>query len=167
MSGSCGKCGCDSRGSDCKRKLPEPTLKHALTIRQYGEGVGDFQMVSGWLKGHDEEDRFTEVFLPPVGVIVEDAGEPVAVCWMYLAAGIGVGFIEWPITRPGLGLKRAKAALGAAFGALELIAKQHDYSLLVATTSKPLAHAMERFFDFQPVANRVQLIKRIDVDKYA
>ena len=71
-----------------------------LTVRGYGAGVGDFQMVEGWWKFHCTKP-FSETVLPPLGVVVEDAQGPCAALWCYESFGIGVGSLENPVTRPG------------------------------------------------------------------
>ena len=137
-------------------------MENNLTVRSYGEGIGDFQLVESWVNAHAREAVFAETTIPPVGVIVESDGEPVAACWLYLSAGIGVGFLEMPVTRPGTKLEDAVTFLGHALAALEEIARSHNYGVLMATTPKGIGHVLMRKFGYKLVGDRVQLFKRID-----
>lgn len=98
-------------------------------VRGYGEKVGDYQMVSSWMEGRGM-GRLLENLLPPTGVVVECDGEAVAASWLYLCYGIGVGFWEGLVARPGISLEMARAACGHCLGALKAIAKANDTGLI-------------------------------------
>ena len=116
----------------------------ALQVRLYGEKIGDYQLVSAWWQARHHEP-LAETILPPLGVIVEQAGEPVAALWCYECFGIGVAFLEHPVTRPNMGLSSAKAALRLAVEACVTVAKGHgDVSLFKCYTIPGLAHVLPR-----------------------
>ena len=129
-------------------------------VREYGCEVGDYQMVSEWNEGHTGK-ALAETLLPPVGVVVTQNGKGIAAGWMHLSAGIGVAFLENPVTKPGLDLKTARAALEWAMGALESVARSQGYSLLVANTLPGIGRVLERDQGFERSGERVQLTKRI------
>lgn len=131
-------------------------------VRTYGTGVGDFQMVADWWSAHTKEREFVEAFLPPTGIIVERNGEPVAAVWCHLSAGIGVAFLESPVTRPGLCLAETSEAMHVGLDAIEAICRGHDYGLLVANTLPGIALWLTRRRGFVHAGERVQLMKRID-----
>ena len=133
-----------------------------LQSRDYGTEIGDYQLVKGWVEAHSGDSVFAETLLPPVGVIVERGGEPVGACWVYLSAGIGVGFLEWPVTKPGLGLGESLQIMGFALGVLESIARGHDYGALIATTPAVIGKFLEKDFGFVKIGDRVQLLKRLN-----
>ncbi|WP_397384866.1 hypothetical protein [Prosthecobacter sp.] len=44
---------------------------------------------------------------------------------------VGVGFVEWLVTRPGLSLAEAKSCIAAIFDALAMVAKDLGYGVLI------------------------------------
>ena len=104
-----------------------PTIP-ALQARLYGEKLGDYQVVSGWWEARRGQP-LPEVLLPPIGVIVEGDGVPVAALWCYQSVGIGVCFLEFLCTPPQLCPKSARRAIKMAVDACVMIAKaQGDYA---------------------------------------
>ncbi|MEN3940671.1 hypothetical protein WJU23_05200 [Prosthecobacter sp. SYSU 5D2] len=116
-----------------------------LSVRIYGEKLGDYQTVNAWWSARHHSD-LAETILPPLGVIVENAGEPVGALWCYECFGVGVAFFEFPITRPKTSLLDSAAIMMLAVEALVRGAKSHgDYSLFRAYPDNgPLAYVMER-----------------------
>lgn len=111
---------------------------HHWKVREYGSQLGDYQMVSGWSEERGK-GRLMENTLPPHGIIVECDGQAVAASWIYLCYGIGVGFWEGLITRPGLSLASARTACGHCVGALKAVARANDVGLIKAYTHSGLA----------------------------
>jgi hypothetical protein len=109
-----------------------------LTARVYGLKAGDYQLVNGWWKARHGRD-FIETLLPPLGVIVERGSEPVAAIWAYESCGIGVAFLEYFITRPGLAFRAVSNAFGYCLKSIEFILKERGYSVLRAITEERLA----------------------------
>jgi hypothetical protein len=107
----------------------------------------DLPMVREWWAVHGGGD-FPAVLLPPVGVVVEQGGQAVAACWLYMAVGVGVCWPEYPVSRPGLSMGTARAAFAALLAALEAIARAHDYGVMVAHTLPPLARVMRQSLGF-------------------
>jgi hypothetical protein len=120
--------------------VQENTIPDKATwrVRPYGEGIGDYQTVSGW-----KEQRglgiLCENALPPDGVIVEMNGEPVAASWLYLCHGIGVAFWEGLVTRPGLSLRQSREACAHCVGLLKTIARANDVGLIKTYTTDAIA----------------------------
>jgi hypothetical protein len=112
--------------------MSDPKKQHfenaaGYTVRQYGENSGDWEMVSMWWGVHTVERAIVETLLPPVGVVVEHNGKPVAACWCHLSAGIGIAFLDSPVARPGMKLSESAAAMIIALDAIEAICRTHDY----------------------------------------
>lgn len=131
-------------------------------VREYGTKSGDWQMVSEWWVAHTSERSLVETFLPPVGIIVERDGEPVAAVWCHLSAGIGVAMLESPVTKPGMSMAESSEAMDTGIRAIEAICRTHNYGLLVANTLPGIATWLERRQGFLRNGERVQLMKRID-----
>jgi hypothetical protein len=129
--------------------------------RPYGEKAGDFQLVEEWGKSHGSV-HFVETLLPPVGLMVEDDQGPIAVAWLHLSAGIGVGIVEHLFTRPGLDFKRAGDAVGYLVGCLKEVARSHDYGVLMAFTHPGIARAAMQHGFVRGNTNLTQLFLRTD-----
>lgn len=107
-----------------------------LTLRQYGEGIGDWQMVSGWYQAR-HGTPMPETDLPPLGLIVEDAQGPAAALWAAQWNGVGVADACRFVTRPGLSLRKARAAgLRCLEGACAIL-KADFYELLKCFCPRP------------------------------
>jgi hypothetical protein len=114
-----------------------------LNARAYGIAVGDFQTVAAWWWARHGYP-FPEILLPPLGVVVNRGHEPVAALWAYQSVGIGVAFLEFAITRPGLSLREAHAAMGFALMAVELILTRDNYSVIRCFAGPAVARAAKR-----------------------
>ena len=121
----------------------------------------DLPMICRWHQAHTGRELPVNL-LPPVGVLVINDGEPLGACWMYQAVGIGVAFINTPVTYPGLRVGEALDIITAAVDALEAIAKEHDYGWLICNAQPAIARIMTRSMGFTPVENITQLARRIN-----
>ena len=99
-----------------------------MTVRPYHPET-DSDLCADWWHAHTGLALQTAV-LPPLGVMAEDETGPCAAAWLYLSAGIGIAFLEMPVSRPGLSLRNARQAFKAVFGALEAAALTHDYGYI-------------------------------------
>jgi hypothetical protein len=131
-----------------------------LTARQY-DPAQDQAFVCEWWGAHNDEWLQANL-LPPVGVVVEKEGAPVAACWLYLAVGIGVCWLEFPVFKPGLTLKEAREVFAVGLGALEQIALKHDYGVMIAHASPSVLRGMRGFgfvIEEQPKKTAVKLLR--------
>lgn len=118
-----------------------------LSARLYGAKLGDYQLVSGWWGKH-ADGLFTETVLPPVGVIIEADGEECAALWCYESFGIGVAFLEFPISRPGMPPKMLMRVFGYAVEACVAIVKARakeqggDYCVFRCSTIPSIARLL-------------------------
>lgn len=132
-----------------------------MTIRDFNKEY-DLPMVREWWRDHGHKDAFPERLLPPVGVVVQDDdGADIAALWMYMAVEIGVCWIEYPVSAPGLNIVQTKEAFHTAIEGLTEIAKAHDYGVMIAHTIGPIARMMEAFgFRIEP-AQKVTVSKAL------
>ena len=115
-----------------------------FTARLYGEKLGDYQLVSSWWRRHNADD-LPETMLPPVGVIVEECGTPLGALWCYESFGIGVCFLEWPCTAPGLGPSKSLAVMKEAIDACIVAAKAHgSFSVFRCSTLPAIARLLPK-----------------------
>lgn len=87
-------------------------------------------MFSAWSAGHKTAEVSPNI-LPRLGVVAVLNGQDSAAGWLYMDNSVGVGFVEWLVTRPGLSLADAKGCMAAVFDALAMCAKDLGYGLLI------------------------------------
>lgn len=100
-----------------------------------------------WSRRHDS--AFPAETLPPLGVVVEDRRGPSAMLWCYECFGVGVAFLEFSITRPGLSLKEARRAVQYTIEACCVLAgkgvkPEADFTVFRGTTTGPLSRELSR-----------------------
>jgi hypothetical protein len=108
-----------------------------LQLRMY-DPAKDAPMIAQWSREHDYAGVASAI-LPRLGVVVQADGEDVAALWLYMDNSCGVAFAEHPITKGGLSLKLAKAALIFAINFLKLEARACGYHTIIIRTLPPLA----------------------------
>lgn len=113
-----------------------------LKVRQF-EFKRDAAMVNAWARAHGR-DRLPVEYLPPDGVIVERAGEPVAAGWLYKSLGVGVAFLEHLHAAPGQTLKESRDALDFIVRFFQFEAREDDYGVILTHTTQAMAREAER-----------------------
>lgn len=114
---------------------------HLWQVREY-DAAQDAQMVSAWWRAHGQ-GAFPFQMLPPCGIVAEIGGKPVAAIWMYMAVGVGICWLEWPVSLPGLSLAESKEAFTQLVEAMDMVAASHNYGLMMAHTLPPIARIMK------------------------
>lgn len=118
-----------------------------MEVQPYNEA--DHGETVGWWWEQHTGWPFERALLPPVGVVGIDEDGPSCACWLHLSAGVGVCFIENPVSRPGLGMKQAADCFKTLLEALQKIALAHDYGVMVCNTMPAIARILKRCgFDF-------------------
>ena len=84
----------------------------------------DHAFLREWWEAHAPGTEFPVGILPPLGVLVVDGDGPVAALWCYESYGVGVAFLEFAVSRPGLSAAAAAAAFQAAADACVKLAGQ-------------------------------------------
>ncbi|HEY1082215.1 MAG TPA: hypothetical protein VGE29_08135 [Prosthecobacter sp.] len=98
-------------------------------------------LFSGWREAHGVP-VIPAAWLPRLGVVAVVNEQDTAAAWLYMDNSVGVAFVEWMVTRPGLSLAEAKAAVGAVMGALKAEAAGNGYSLILGHCIEPLARVL-------------------------
>lgn len=119
----------------------------------------DWETVSGWWDVHAHGSGIVQALLPPLGVVVEMDEKPVCAVWLYMAAGIGVCWLEYPVSAPGLKFHDAKEAFHLAVSALEKAAKANDYGVMIAHTLPAIARVMRSFGFREETRKKVTTLK--------
>lgn len=135
--------------------------KAVWSVRPYGEGIGDYQMISEWRRVH-KAPELPETIIPPLAIIAECDGEPIAFACCYQSYGIGVCFLEWLTTRPGLRALQAREALAHVIGGIEACTKD-THGLMFGYAPGQIARESSRFGFKVSSAPHMQVIKRIDL----
>jgi hypothetical protein len=118
-----------------------PTTENLWQVREY-DAARDAAMVEDWWSHHND-NPFPSDLLPPAGAIIECDGVPYAACWLYMAVGVGVCWLEWPVSAPGLSLRQSREAFTQLVDAMALLARSHNYPLMIANTLPPIARIMK------------------------
>ncbi len=112
-----------------------------MEVESYNEAVHG-RTVAGWWKAR-HKIALNPAMLSPVGVVGIVEGQPVCACWLYLSVGVGVAYLENPLTKPRTSLANAKQRLRILFAALEEVAKVHDYGVVICHARLPGVKFME------------------------
>lgn len=123
-----------------------------LTVRDFDRDA-DFPMVERWWNERNPGPLHLAL-LPPLCVIVENSCGPVAFLACFESSGVGVAFLEFPVTVPGLSLRDARAALLFAVASVIQLAGTRvvpagEYKIFRVSTLPGIARVLRRF-GFQP-----------------
>ena len=133
-----------------------------LTVREFAPD--DIPLLEQWW-GQRHSDPFPLALLPPLGVVIEDDAGPAGMLWCYECFGVGVGFLEFPVTRPGLSLRQAGEVMEFAMNCCVRLAGKcveppAEVPFFRVFTTVPVARFLEgrgfQFCDFgQPVRGMI------------
>lgn len=88
-------------------------------------------MFAGWRKAHGMAELPDSIF-PRLGVVAVLDGVDSAAAWLYMDNSVGVAFMEWIVSRPGLTLAESRACFAFLVGSLRDEAKALGYGLILA-----------------------------------
>lgn len=119
-----------------------------LTVRKFDRDA-DFSMVERWWNERNPEPLHLAL-LPPLCVIVENSCGPVAFLACFESFGVGVAFLEFPVSVPGLSLKDARSALLFAVASVIQLAgtgagAAGEYKIFRVSTLPGIARVLRRF----------------------
>ena len=123
-----------------------------LTVRPYV--IEDAGLVSSWWDARREP--FHQAMLPPLGVVVCDDNGPAVALWCYECYGVGVCFLEFPVSRPGQSLSAVYRAFAYAVEACKMLAGKSveppgKYQFFRAFTLPTIARSLKRMgFNVEP-----------------
>ena len=136
-----------------------------LQVRFF-EREEDYAMIENWHRGHGRTVPPVAI-LPRLGVIVTGAGEDVAALWLYMDNSVGVCFPEHAVTRPGLKMGQARAALLLALDFLRKEAEAMGYGLMLIHTLPAFARVLGRAGLFTEVGrNKVTMMGNTKEEKW-
>lgn len=101
-------------------------------------------LVAAWWR-HHRGTVLQVAMLPPAGVVAVDDAGPCAALWLHLSVGIGVGFLENPVARPGMRLADSRKAFLLMMECLEDVALTHDYGVLVVHPEATMCRVLEGY----------------------
>ena len=137
--------------------VPENTR---WTVRPYGEGLGDYQRLCAWREAH-EVPALQETIIPPLSVFAVLDGEPVAFASCYQSYGIGVCFLDWLTTRPGLDAAHAREALRHVINGIAECTKA-THALMMGHCTQLIAREAGKLGFVIGNENHLRVLKRID-----
>lgn len=128
-----------------------------FSVREYQPE--DFGLVNGWQLEHGGIPLLPGLF-PPVGIVVLKGEEPVCAVWLHLSVGVGVAFVEQPVSKPGMQLADSIEAFSYGVKALEEIALVHDYGVFVVNTLPAIGRILKSFgFERSDEREKVTMFK--------
>lgn len=113
-----------------------------LSVRPYTDA--DYAVVAAWWHGHGWPPVDAQL-LPKLGMVVQEHDEPVAAGWAYMDNSVGVAFMEWLVTRPGMRPALSMRALTHVVGSLYHALAALGYTAIHSSCRQPsLARLLER-----------------------
>jgi len=119
-----------------------------LFVRPF-EAARDLLLFSQWGKRRGIEGANLAPYLPPLGVVVEDASGPAAMLFCRECYCVPAADLEFSVSRPGLSLKAAGAAMAFAVSACidlagKLVVPEAHYNLFRVTCRPSLGRFVQR-----------------------
>jgi hypothetical protein len=113
-------------------------------IREF-ERETDFPMIQEWAAGH-KRPAPPPAMLPKLGIVAFRGSnqEDVAALWLYMDNSVGVSFLEWAYTKPGISASEAQKALLTIVGFFKQQAASMDYGVMIAHTVPALARTLTK-----------------------
>lgn len=127
-------------------------------IRLFGDAPGDLELVNSWRESHGAPPM-PEAVVPPLAIFSELDGEPVAFAACYQSYGVGVCFMEWLATKPGMTLSQSRRAVGHVVDGLKACTRD-THGLMMATCSPGVARGAQHF-GFQVTSDKAVQIATI------
>lgn len=155
--------------ADCRFEMPKASPLEVLPLDGFdATGLSaalyqnaDYETVSEWWRRHTGQ-LLPMAALPPLGVVVSDSEGPAAALWCFESYGVPVAELAFPVTRPGLGSKRAADALCYAVSACVASAgKAHipeaSFRFFKTFAPKGMARYLKRLGFQESVTERVAM----------
>jgi hypothetical protein len=128
-------------------------------IRAYA--AGDFELLTEWWLAHDGQRRPATI-LPKCGVVCSINDKPAAALFLHMDNSCGMCMVEHAVSRPGLSLKKARAAFGHCVAVLKKIAGVHGYHTMAVYCPEPIAYILQRTGFSRGEENLVQLFSAVE-----
>jgi hypothetical protein len=129
------------------------------TIRAYA--AADFELLTEWWLAHDGQRRPATI-LPKCGVVCSINDKPAAALFLHMDNSCGMCMVEHAVSRPGLSLKKARAAFGHCVAVLKKIAGVHGYHTMAAFVPAAIARTLENVGFMRAEENLVQMVGFIE-----
>lgn len=103
----------------------------------------DYPLAVEWWTAHQTTKAPVREMLPKLGLAADsERGEPHAFAWLFMDNSVGVCFVEFPVTKPGIGLRRARLAFDALLSGLKAAARAMNYGVMIAYTLPAIAREL-------------------------
>ena len=134
------------------------TSSDRFLIRHYEPA--DYPMLAAWWESH-AADPLPEEMVPQSTCIVTMDGEPAASGSVFPCNNNFVAFFHGMVTRPGLCMRDARAALLALQEGLDIIMRAGGHALLLGTVPQGGMLRGARMMGFLPMGEPVQGVGRV------
>jgi hypothetical protein len=103
--------------------------------------TADLATAAGWAEARSV--AFHPALLPRLGVVAEMGDSPEAMLWLRMDNSVGVCWLECAMAKPGLALRRLKAAFSLLVDCLLQEATRLDYHFAIVHTRPGIARFMQ------------------------
>lgn len=117
----------------------------------------DLDTAAGWAE--DRAVSFHPSLMPKLGVVAESDGNAEAMLWLRMDNSVGVCWLESAMSKPGLTIKRLKAAFSMLVECLQEEARRLDYHFAIVHTRPGIARFLESLGFIREPASYVKLTK--------
>lgn len=130
-------------------------------VRQFQ--AADYPLLCEWWEGH-RSPHVPLAALPPDSIFaLGEDGQAEAFASFYLSHGIGIAFMCWLVTKPGMGAARAKAAFAKIVGYFEF-AHGAAYSTIIGFTSPAIARAARQLGFTDGASDLIEVAMKLKTD---
>lgn len=130
-------------------QLAAAKFSHLGLVVRYVE-IEDYTQLDQWWKQHHAgAGALPKAVLPPLGVVVEDEFGPAFAVWCYEVYGVGMAFLEYAVSRPGISMRLvSNAGALAVLSIMEQAGKNIDppaqFSVFSVSTKAGIARVLKR-----------------------
>jgi len=111
-------------------------------LREF-DAANDYPVAVEWWTAHQTTKAPLREMLPKLGLVASNEhGDPHAFAWLFMDNSVGVCFVEFPVTKPGIGLRRARLAFDAILFGLKEAARAMNYGVMIAYTLPAIAREL-------------------------
>jgi hypothetical protein len=123
----------------------------------------DYPLLKAWFEGNGSLGPHPSQ-LPPLGVVVEEDGEPIAAVGAYQSLGVGVAFPEWLITNPEIKPRKKLKAVITVMDALERMLVADGYDMhRAAIIDDRIANLAQKHLGFRDIGPKVNYLVKSTV----
>lgn len=96
--------------------------------------AADYPIMEGWCLGHGVDTPPAHILQTPGWIVETEAGKPLCCCFSYMANTLGLYWVAWITTCPGMEPTTVAIAIQYMLNGVELIMKNQGYIFAFTST---------------------------------